>query len=401
MLLFSLKKIQEGPDQNVKDEHLEMLVEISVPDEIFTKILVMLDGRSLHNARQVSQDWNSFIKEQVLGTVKGRREMEKTLQQQWREANPAMREVTLNLGGLIQAYVMTLTHHFAVIASEAENSSAELANVRVIDIRDGIQLMEDFFPRRGLCTEALFSEGVLLLVWYGRGLQVLAWNVNTKKKIFDKNFSAGSCVFDQQNQQLMVERNTRLVITENAVIETVQSPLPGSGYLRAFSHPLYLTREAVGGTDTLWKINGTEVTRVELEAVDSPVICPAREALVSSSIHKLRVHDSQTGQLIKVLTPPSAIFGLQANSSQLVGWGWSRQLEEKDLRARDILLVYELKTLLSQSAGPDISPRVVEIGQPGFWVYRIYLNKTSLTVLFRNESGIFKFISFDFWNCQH
>ena len=84
-----------------------------------------------------------------------------------------------------------------------------------------------------------------------------------------------------------------------------------------------------------------------------------------------------------------------------MGWGWSRQLEEKDLRARDILLVYELKTLLSQSAGPDISPRVVEIGQPGFWVYRIYLNKTSLTVLFRNESGIFKFISFDFRNCQH
>ena len=54
----------------------------NVPNEIFCKILMKLDGRSLHSARLVSKEWNSVIKKQVLGTVGGRREMERTLQHQ-------------------------------------------------------------------------------------------------------------------------------------------------------------------------------------------------------------------------------------------------------------------------------------------------------------------------------
>ena len=79
MPVFSVMKILEGPDQG---EEGETFVEINVPNEIFSKILVMLDGRSLHTARQVCRDWNIAVKEQVLGTVGGRREMERTLQHQ-------------------------------------------------------------------------------------------------------------------------------------------------------------------------------------------------------------------------------------------------------------------------------------------------------------------------------
>ena len=79
MPIFSVKKIVEDPDH--KDQK-EKEVEIYVPNEVFIKILFMLDGGSLHTARQVSKDWNSIIETQVLGTVEGRREMERTLQYQ-------------------------------------------------------------------------------------------------------------------------------------------------------------------------------------------------------------------------------------------------------------------------------------------------------------------------------
>ena len=110
MPIFTLKKIQEVPDQD--EEEVETMVEINVPDDIFRKILVKLNGRSLHRARQVSKEWNSFILEQVLGTVEYRREMERTLQQQWRSATPAMLEFTI--GGQSQSIVLTLTDKFAV-----------------------------------------------------------------------------------------------------------------------------------------------------------------------------------------------------------------------------------------------------------------------------------------------
>ena len=105
MPIFTLKKIQEVPDQD--EEEVETMVEINVPDDIFRKILVKLNGRSLHRARQVSKEWNSFILEQVLGTVEYRREMERTLQQQWRSATPAMLEFTIE--GQSQSIVLTLT----------------------------------------------------------------------------------------------------------------------------------------------------------------------------------------------------------------------------------------------------------------------------------------------------
>ena len=80
--LMKIEENQVGPDQKEQEE----MKKIQIPNEIFTKILMKLDGRSLHTARQVSKEWNSVIEAQVLGTVEGRRQMERTLQLQWREA---------------------------------------------------------------------------------------------------------------------------------------------------------------------------------------------------------------------------------------------------------------------------------------------------------------------------
>ena len=98
MTISTLKRILDGPDR-----------EIVLPNEVSTKILMKLDGRSLHTAQQVSKDWNSLIKAQVLGTV----EVERTLQHQWREATPAKSVVTIE--GLDNPMVLAITDKFAVV----------------------------------------------------------------------------------------------------------------------------------------------------------------------------------------------------------------------------------------------------------------------------------------------
>ena len=396
MPIFTVKKTRKAPDQGQEEEQVE---EINVPNEIFTKIMMMLDGLSLHTSRQVSKEWNSVIKAQVLDTVQGRREMERTLQHQWREAAPARPEFTI--GG--SAKVLYVTDQFAVICYALP--SPEMFKISVVNIREGVELMELFcgedFPR------PLINKDVLLLVQRLDGkLEVLAWNIRTSLKIFNKTFPAGVVEFDEHNKQVMVGRNTRLEIIGNTIIETIQPPLPGDSFLWAFSDPDYLTRGPGGGTGTLWKVEETEVTRVgPLGAAgwEYPVFCPARDLIVScsprySDLIKLKVFSSQSGQLIKerLLTAPTAFYGLQrfkVSDNQLV----MNIIQESD--DQTVLLVYQLDTLLSQSADHQISPRMFELGQSGSFT-TIHLNKTSVSAAVEMGDKV-KFLTLDFWNTEN
>ena len=113
---------------------------------------------------------------------------------------------------------------------------------------------------------------------------------------------------------------------------------------------------------------------------------------------RLRVYSTQTDQLLinRVLTLPTALYrfsSLKVNANQLV-------VAVRQQDGQLDLLVYELDTLLSQSADQEIAPRKFLIGQPGFLVTEIYLDKTSVsTVLQRGDT--LKFISLDFWNCEN
>ena len=372
--------------------------EINVPNEIFTKILMKLDGRSLHTARQVSKEWNSVIKEQIMGTAEGRREMERTLQHQWRELTPARLEFTIK-GGAPNSQVLTISDPFAVICSK--NSSSDMTKVRVVNIREGVEVMEVSCPKDSLVYDARLFKDVLVVAG---GTDVLAWNIHTRKKIFEKKFSAQRIVSDHQNLQVMLGRSLRLEISGSTVIETIQSPLPGP--LESFSHPYYLTGGSGGDPHTLWKVDGNIREEIGVVGVGMGfVFCPAREILVtlSVSVHslsriKLRVYSCLTGQLIKDrdVTAPTASYhfqNLQVNDNQLV------------VGCMNVMLVYQLESLLSQSADQDISPRMLEIGQPGFFVCgELDMSKTSVSAVLEriDEEKTIKFILilFDFWNCQ-
>ena len=196
MPTFSLMKILEGPDQDQKEKKVEM----NVPDEVFIKILFLLDGRSLHTARQVCKEWNWVIETQVLGPARGRREMERTLQFQWREKAPTRSELTIDADGS----VLTVTDELAAICYGPH------AGVRLINIRDGAEVFRVSRRRLGggMIPAALLSKDVLLVVKsFGGELQVLAWNLHTKAEIFRKKLPAGQVVLDRHNQQVMVGRD--------------------------------------------------------------------------------------------------------------------------------------------------------------------------------------------------
>lgn len=369
---------------------------MNVPREIFTKILLMLDGRSLHNARQVNHEWNTVIEEHVLGTVEGRRWMERTLQHQWREATPAKLEFNFGVQQSQSSQLLTFTDQFAVISSSRTWSGK--SRITLVDIREGLEIMEYSSINAARVPEVLISKDILLLVWRLSGMvEVLAWNVRTKRKIFDKKLSAETVVFDHHNKQVMLGKKTRLKLREKKVITTSQATLPGSGALRVFSHPYYLTAD-----NTLWKLSKTQLTRVgDLGAVGRrlPVFCPAREIILSYSVLppdqiNLRVFSSQSGRIIKdrQLTVPTVFHGLsslQVNADQMV------VMVRQQPGSRVVILVFQLDCLLSQCPDLDISPRILDIGQPGWQIDSFHLNKTSVSA----GLDTFKISTLDFWNC--
>ena len=393
-----------GSDDYVRKEKMEAAdyeCYLQVPNEVFTKIMMKLDGGSLHTARQVSKEWNSLIETQVLGTVEGRGQMERTLQLQWREAAPSRSEVTI--GGFIYPEVATLTDKIAVIISRLPWSVK--SKVSLVDMREGVEV-PGFSCLVGLVSCALLTKDVLLVAKLVAGEQeFLAQNINTNQEIFKKKFPAGRVVFDQHNKQVMLGRNTRLVITGTTVTEINQASLPGDSFLVAFSHPHYLTLRQ--GWDILWNLDGPQLTRVrdvgDLDMLPVPVFCPAKEILVQCSPlnpdrMRFRAFSTQTGELTKIrgLTLPtgiSSISRLAVNAKQLV-------VVARQQDGQHALLVFDLDCLLSQSADQDIAPRVFEIGQPGFLLVQIYLDKTKVTAgLLRGDTA--KFITLDFWNCQN
>ena len=256
-------------------------------------------------------------------------------------------------------------------------------------------------------SQALLSRDCLLVsrsVGVG-DREVLAWNFHRNRVMFKKKFSDGRVVLDRSNKQAMVG-NIRLEITGDAINQHIQASLPVSPkiILLAFSHPYYITRPVTLGRGTLWRVDGTEVTRVQdLEGLGPPVFCPAREIIVSCDVVfptrlRLLVY-SLTGQTIKdrLLTAPTAfnfIKSFQVNDNQLV------VMVRQQSDDQDILLLYQLDCLLSQSADPDISPRLLETNQRNS-ATQLTLNKTSVSVAFSGSDDRVKFTTLDFWNCQN
>ena len=90
---------------------------VYLPWEVSQKILLMLDGRSLHQARQVCQGWNEAIMDLVWG--EDRVAVERKLENHWRFSQPRKIERTLKLDGF-RGYLLTYSEHRAVMMFTSE-----------------------------------------------------------------------------------------------------------------------------------------------------------------------------------------------------------------------------------------------------------------------------------------
>ena len=68
-----------------------------LPRELSLKIFLMLDGVSLHTARQACQDWNEFIIQQIWGSRQGRNALERKLKNNWNHGIPSETQVKLSM----------------------------------------------------------------------------------------------------------------------------------------------------------------------------------------------------------------------------------------------------------------------------------------------------------------
>ena len=419
MPVFSVKNILTAPENNV--EKMEMFVEIEIPREIFILIMMKLDGRSLCSAQLVSNEWNSIIKEEIMGTVRGRQHMKRILKHQWSEAIPTMLHFTIPHN----ERVLTIDGDLAVILSE---SILPTIKFKVVNIRMELTVMElpyilpDYIHGAlwpGFIHGALLSNSVLLAVrrvpGHSMDEEVVAWA--EEKEIFKKRFPMWDKMkFDQKNSKVMVGRNMCLTISGNTIIE---ADLCCSANIRnmgheciALSHSEYITCDELDKTATIFQVHETGMSRRNLGFIGwKSVFCPARQILVSCYKHQnsleITVHNTVTWtvKIFRELTLPCHIFpdiGLDVNKEQLVVHGICPIFLE-ETHFKYVLLVLDLDSILSQTPDQDISFRIFDIGKSDS------LNMESLTIMTVdtrkisaavNTKNIKKIITLDFWNCE-
>jgi len=410
MSIFSFKRskknsVELNHGRRIKRAKKEEVEVVELPEEVSLKILLMLDGRSLHCARQVSKAWNVAIEREVLGSVAGRQVLMKTLQQQWKVATPTRTDQTF--GDLGRPQVLALTDQFAVILSELPGGyNRRRFMVRMVKTRDGEDVVEYYSEYR---PEALISKEVLLLALdrRPRGWKILAWNFLNFKKIMEKSFicsihhlasSSSRLLFDRCNKEFLLE-GRRFKIKDGKISE-LTSPLEKTKIENIFwfSHPHYVSRQAY--ELNLWEAEGSKLRKVSslgsiaLDPVYSVQFCPTRNLLITcllNNVSRFKVSSSLTGELlreIKLTLPDPIISKLKVNDNQLT--------VVTVQGSQPVLLVYELDSLLSEARLEDISPRQFVLQQPGVNKLKMFLTQTSAVMTFESDDAV-KVSTFDFW----
>ena len=93
------KVMEEGQSSDTEEENGSIFCLLESHNLFFLKqeIFLHLDHVSLHQARQVCQEWNMFIMDRVWASKRGKLEMEKKLERQWRKEEPHKNVSTLHV----------------------------------------------------------------------------------------------------------------------------------------------------------------------------------------------------------------------------------------------------------------------------------------------------------------
>ena len=393
----------------IDDQH------VYLPGELSRKILLMLDGGSLHQARQVCQGWNEAVINLVWGN---RKAVERKLENNWRFAEPHKVERTLELDGFA-VNLVNLTPDRAIAIGrkddeEEENqvkivefNTKEWKVVSAIDVTDS-SLPEDY-P-----SFARLVQNSIVMIW-GEGedpTRVFACNLQSQQITFDSVVDSRlSPVFNETTKEIHIGRN-KLKFTDANVeheIVSVENYLPKIVVLQS---NLCLTRSAEGMKLWRYKVNNYEeicVLHGSMVQFDNLFkFYPDTSRIVSVSPLSVSIWNFETGDLIEEEQLQQSecdelgddefidadLVSLMIEGNHLVMLSIENYFSDHHYSLSHIV-IYELDKVL---AGEYPAPRTIALGDvdPADRFEFLMVDKTSISVA--KESG--SVVKLDFWRCQ-
>ena len=371
-----------------------------LPRELSLKIFLMLDGVSLHTARQACKDWNEFIIQQIWGSRQGRNALERKLKNNWNHGIPSETQVKLSMEskphllGMSEKYVavkilressrrvtrsqkgLPASYHWVMVIINMQNRKRQeimldqslcshlcpAPNVRV----DYIDFGRAFIHSSTVICE-LQSE-------FGFILGIAAWNIENQQRLLCKQYPSDfsySPQFDFNTGEILLNSKLdsspsilRLALDDNQVTETFFET-KDIGSVAAFCSPYLLCNDpTLKNTVNLCKIVENKVEMIAM--IETPDIDYLRDKFVMLNSFTVRVNfrtgrkptifiwRTVTGEFIKTRplplpVPLDSVFpdihGIGQDSKHLV----LRLVRKADIK--HLVLVYDIERLATVS-GP-------------------------------------------------
>ena len=379
---------------------------VYLPEELSWKILLMLDGRSLHEAKQVCQGWN----EAVLP-------VETKLTNHWKFAPPRIIEKTLKIDGY-EGWLLSLTENRAVMMVTRDRqednvkivefttmkgevvSSIDVANCAML--RNSNVKYPDFAKKVGNSVIVVTEDGddyPKVLVVYLQTHQITLQEYFGEEEDDGHGIGDLSPGFNETTREIHIGRAKLKIMEDHVKKEIVENNLPN---IVAIKSNLCITRSPDG--TRLWRcdgINNQEISLLDPDywSRDQFEIYPdtSRIVGVEERFNSLSVWNSDTGNLIqhKPLSRPNfgpgwtelVMFKIEGN--HLVMLVNERTNERSSHRH---VLIYELDQVF---AGENPTPRKISLGNVVMF-HKLLVDKTSITV----ASDCGSVVKLDFWGCE-
>ena len=322
---------------------------VYLPGELSRKILLMLDGDSLHQARQVCQGWNQAILNLLWG--EDRAAVERKLKNNWKFAEPLIVERTVLDG--FWGLLVSLSGN-RVVMMRAKNDDDEDPCGPCGPCGDEEVKSIEFNIKEGKVASAFNVDvGVYGMPekspWYIQKVEnsvvvvlnekeedskrrVLVCNLQTQQITFDKVVDVGEEVYDEQNgldeliypafnettKEIYMGRIKLKIIEDTVIEETVENYLVNIIVLRSNR---CITQRRNEGTK-LWRCDGNNFQgikilnpypnhhnpRFKISSDTSKIVAVCQKPPFGTAPFSLLVWNSDTGNLVQEVTLPSPHF---------------------------------------------------------------------------------------------
>ena len=411
-----------------------------LPRELSQRIFLMLDGVSLHTARQACRDWNEFIIKEIWERRGPRQLLERRLKKNWSEATPSESLETLAVG--TKPELLGMTENYIVIrilrdqprrVTRSQRNNPDYDKVMII-IDPKTNSRQEIVMDRGPVLDVqnvdfgqafLYSSTLIceLLTTFKTVVGLAAWNLRNGQRILCKSFP---CLFsysplqDVKTGQILLNsavNNTpsilRLSIEADQVKETFLET-KDLGSLAAWQSPYLLCHDPeLEKTLNLCTIHGDKVERVSrivMNSLDYDILSD-RLLILSPYLVKVafgwgkkpRVHiwSWSSGEILKTRPLPlpvplesvyPAVHGVAQESNHLI----LRLVRVED--KKHLIIVYDIEKLLTHSKAKArffLAKSSTEFGH-SYSTARMVVTKTS--VMLSDVYGMhINLFSWNFW----